>query len=300
MTLIKNLEQSVQDIDTKHILYVVKYLKHYGYLNKLNPNINEFIDAITLFQTTFDLTVDGVVGPQTLETTLIPRCGVPDYERASSNRNKWTKTNLTYYIKNRITNNEISVEDFDDSMEQVMSLLTDVCGLKICRTNDIRTANLVLDTGSSRRDGFGAPGGTLAWAYLPQGDNRQLLMKYDSREPWTLDFNSTSKINLIAVGSHEISHNLGLVHVNDRRALMYPMYQRHIWKPQSVYDIPELQKRYGKPTTQPEPDPEPDPPKPEEPSDPTDPASPSQTFTLKISGRDLKLQSDSHRIFPTA
>lgn len=245
------------DIDPENILYVLKYLQQYGYLSNLTESTEDFIKALKKFQAFFGLKEDGILGDKTIEQIFQPRCSVPDFISENASQYKWNKKSLTYYIKSRVRN--IHADDYDGIINECVQDCMKVCGLKITRTNSTN-ADLILDTGNSRRDELGTPGNVLGWAYLPMGDNSQLLMKLDLAENWVTSPNQNG-INLKSVMAHEFSagHMMGLPHYNNRCALMFPQYQKHVSTPQECYEIPELQSRYGKPQNEPN-DPPPPPP----------------------------------------
>lgn len=258
INLLSKLSSKIKDIDPEDILYTIRYLNQYGYLNNITESIEDFVSAVKKFQEFFDLKQDGILDDKTLNELRQPRCSMPDFISENSSQYKWNKDHITYYIKSRVRN--IHPDDYDGVIDECAKDCMSVCGIKISRTNSTN-ADLILDTGSSRRDELGTPGNVLGWAYLPMGDNRQLLMKLDLAENWTININEAG-IYLKSVIGHEAfsGHMMGLSHHNNRCALLFPQYQKHISTPQTCYEIPQLQDRYGKPQNNPEPDPEPDPP----------------------------------------
>ena len=268
------------DTTISDIVKVVSYLQHYGYLVKNRQlNVSDVIDAVAEFQAFIGLKKDGVPGPKTLSLVNTPRCGCPDFENLDGTRqpvssiNYWEGYELTYYIKSRDT--DMSASDWDAEKAAAFNAWEKVANLKFVRVNRENEANLILDTGYGRRDGFDGPGGTLAWAYLPPRPkySGQLLTKDDRGESWITRANRGRGIVMAAVGCHEIGHLLGLGHSRVNSALMAPYYNRSIWVPQRNDDIPRIQRLYGKPIV-PQP-PEPEPPQPEPPQD-------DETLTIVI------------------
>ncbi len=279
--LLSKVKSITRNIDPEDILFALEYLNKYGYLNNSADSVQEFLNSLTRFQDFFDITVDGELGEETLNEMRLPRCSMPDFITENSHQYKWTKKNLTYYIKSRV--NGIAPDDFDAVVEECAKDSMEICGLKFTRTNS-PNADLVLDTGRSRREQFGSPSGVLAWSEIPMGDNRQILMKLDLAEPWTIDINKPG-IYLKSVIAHETfsGHGVGLLHHKNKCALLFPQYQRHTNTPQKCYEIPQLQSRYGKPQAKPDPDPDPKP-------------DPPETTVIRIKGNIKDISIPGYRV----
>lgn len=129
------------------------------------------------------------------------------------------------------------------------------------------------------------PSGTLAWAQLPCGPDRQLESRMDASESWHFDPSTPpvrGKIHLGAVMCHENGHLLGLDHIPPSLgvALLNPTYRSTLLTPQTL-DINEGTLRYGPAADVIPPAPAP----PTDPSDPTvPPASPNELFLAIQSG----------------
>jgi predicted Zn-dependent protease len=126
----------------------------------------------------------------------------------------------------------------------------DVCGLEFKESSGSQDADILIIT--KRLDG---PGGTLADAQLPPGDNRQLLMRLDN-EAYTLTDNpSTGKqIDLGRVLLHEGGHTIGIGHLSSGN-VMQPSYSRLVEL--ELGDIKAAEFLYGKNTAPDDPDPDP-------------------------------------------
>jgi hypothetical protein len=133
-----------------------------------------------------------------------------------------------------------------------------VCAIVAEYTDDERRADLVIQAG--RIDGTS---GTLAWANLPCGPDRQLASRIDTAERYHLDPTvrpDRGTVHLGAVMCHEFGHVLGLDHdASPARSLLDPMYGADCLTPQA-WDIEQAVMRYGPPIgATPTPDPAPKP-----------------------------------------
>src|SRR5271165_3796933 len=71
---------------------------------------------------------------------------------------------------------------------------------------------------------FDGPGGILAHTFYPAPPNAESIagdMHFDGSEDWHIGANT----DLFTVAVHEAGHALGLAHVDDPTALMYPYYR---------------------------------------------------------------------------
>jgi len=245
----------------ENLEFAVNYLSFFGYLAvELIKNIDpETVKAaVKKFQKTFGLTSDGVVGPKTLRAMQEPRCGCPDHldkhnddhiqflkmaEVASENRDRWTKEGLTYAIE-RPLKCGIKPTEQTRIIDSAFLAWDNVCGIHLSRIDNVKAADIVISTGTGERHNFDGQGGVLAWAYMPQGDNRQLLMRFDQAETWVAGPRQRG-IMLHTVACHEFGHTLGLPHSTKPQALMAPYYNPFIANPQQDDDIPRIQKLYG-------------------------------------------------------
>ena len=252
--------------------FSVDYLSVFGYLAKYaidNVDIDDIKKAVKTFQGWFGLKRDGIVGPKTLKAMEAPRCGCPDIVQAENpehegyvqfmkvaeaNLTQWRKKGLKYYINSYVRG--LSQSEQQGVIAGAWRAWDTVCGISVERTTSSSNADLIMDTGEGRRSNFDGPGGTLAWAYLPSGNDRQLLMRFDLGETWITDPRQRG-ILLFNVACHEFGHMLGLDHSRKQGALMAPYYNPNIAKPQWDDDIPRVQARYGPETAPPPPDPDP-------------------------------------------
>ena len=154
---------------------------------------------------------------------------------------RWTKKNLTYYIEK--APKSIGMANFRAVVKDYFKNWEDVCGLTF-REIDQSNSDILISTGSGPGHNFDGSGGTLAWAYLPNGQDQQLLMRFDDAESFSMS--RTGGIYLEAVATHEFGHLIGISHAPQAGFLMSPYYDRDVFKPRS-WDITQAQSRYGKP-----------------------------------------------------
>ena len=198
-------------------------------------------ESVDAFQAFAGLRVTGQLDPATMDVLHTPRCGVSDVQRATADA-KWRKKRLTYSVQSRVPN--IDPATVDDILKAAWASWEAAADLKFTRV-EAGQADLIISTGRGSRAGFDGPGGTLAWAQLPSGNDQPLLMRFDVDERWN------TEIMLLNVAAHEFGHLIGLDHdAQNSGSLMAPFYSRRIATPQAN-DIRRAQAYYGPPTTLP-------------------------------------------------
>lgn len=222
---------------------VLQFLIGFGYLpaDATAPTR----EAIAAAQIAYGLEPTGEVDAMTARLwARTPRCGFSDAQAVGFN--KWGLPKLSWFIANYPVGLGLTKADYRGCVERAFGSWSAVCGLQFEQADDAN-ANIVLSTGRGRRAGFDGPSGTLAYAYLPQGENfrGKLDLVMDLDEPWALDEarNGVLTTNVLA---HEIGHTLGLDHTRAAGSLMLPTYSPRITKPQQD-DIRRVVDRYGKP-----------------------------------------------------
>lgn len=236
----------------------VNYLMLFGYLAKEvieHVSADDIARAVKAFQRLFGIKPDGLVGPRTLRAMAYPRCGCPDVvipntpyakllKAAQTNLPAWRKRDVTYYIDSYVAG--LGKSDQQAIIAQAWQAWTNVCGIRVLGTGSAQSADIIITTGSGPQDNFDGPGGTLAWAYIPDGNDRQLLMKFDMSESWSGSM-SQRGILMLNVATHEFGHLLGLDHSRVPAALMAAFYNPGVGTPQWNDDIPRVRARYGNP-----------------------------------------------------
>lgn len=201
--------------------------------------------------------------------TMTRRCGNPDNQQLSESAtllNKWAQekqNNLTYVVVRYV--NGIDPEVQEEIIANAWQLWEQACNLSLTRilNSEVQDADIVISASANRREEFGTVGNVLAWCELPQGPNhrQQLLCKLDLAERWLVSTGQSQGqgVYLLNVLTHEFGHGLGLSHTQIKGELMFPIYASQVFAPQKNYDVPEVQKRYGKPKPPTEPIPTPPP-----------------------------------------
>lgn len=256
------------------VVAAARYLKAYGLLpvdapETLGGSLN---DALAAFQESLGLPVSGVPDGPTVHAMQAPRCGCSDALPVGLDLAKWTKPVLRYYVENYVGGLDRAVQQ--EVFAKGWMGWSNVCGIRIGAAPTANDADIVISVGRGRPHDFDGPGRTLAWAELPQGNNAQLLMRFDLDEAWIVD-PGRHGILMQNVFNHESGHLLGLSHSRVPGALMAPIYNPSVVWPQANDDVVEVQKRYGRPVVV-----------------PTEPPATNE-YTIRVKG---EVSIDGHRI----
>lgn len=238
--------------------FTLSYLDAFGYLTKeleqwKDISLGDIVEAVKDFQKMFGLRSTGKVCVKTVRAMEAPRCGCPDHCRdhdsntirikqfVNANLARWQKDSLKYAITEYVPG--VSKPDFESTMFNAFQAWTRYGNIEVqpTRTNQ---ADIVIMAGRGRQSNFDGPGGTLAWAYLPNGNDAQLQMRFDLDETWILNPQMRGTL-LFNVACHEFGHLFGLDHSKVQSALMAPYYNASIQVPQQNDDVPRFQARYG-------------------------------------------------------
>lgn len=195
------------------------------------------------------LKADGEIGPATEALLETPRCGVADrMARAEANWPAACRHDLTFApLFERLA--PLNPQDTIGALRDACAAWTVELELKI--TVDVslgRNAHIWADKAALR-------GSTLAWSYLAQNScAASLEQRYNTGVSWT-------RVFLQGVSCHELGHALGLGHLNDPRALMYPYARPEIFQPHELDIEAAIRVGYERRTGEPAP-PVPKPPEP--------------------------------------
>jgi hypothetical protein len=246
---------------------VAEYLTHYGYIDPrflavgitIHERIEHIKRALALFQSIAGVNANGEIDVQTLAKMTEPRCGCTDAQRSlvSIEEARWRKNRLTYFVAAYVRG--ISQSDQDDLIRLAWNDWQAAADVVLTPVMSQQGADIVISTGRGPSQGMDGGGGTLAWAFLPNGSDQQLLMRFDIDERWVAG-NPQGGILFRNVACHEFGHLLGLDHSRTSSALMAPFYSAIIISPQANDDIPRIRQLYGAAQTPVPPPPTPAPP----------------------------------------
>ncbi|KAM5180549.1 stromelysin-1-like [Mantella aurantiaca] len=197
-----------------------------------NTNISETISQTQQF---FSLKTTGK--PDT------PRCGFQNVLNRSLESRRWRKNNLTYRIVNYTS--DMNRSKVDEVIEKALKVWSNVTPLTFTQvhagTSDIK----ILFEKQFHNDfyPFDGPGNILGQAFLPEngvgGD-----VHFDDGETWTYE---PTGHNLFSMAVHLLGHSLGLLHSNNSKALMFPVYKFFSTKTFQLpkEDLHRIQEIYG-------------------------------------------------------
>lgn len=255
----KTRDAAVHTPDERVAGFSLSYLDAFGYLkdeiNQWNDiTVGDIANAIGQFQDMFGLKKTKTLDIKTVRAMEAPRCGCPDIIRdrhvqakglrdfVKTNLPRWQKTGITFTISDYLPG--IAKADMDVLVQAAFNKWTQYSDVSVAPAVGSMTPDIVISYGQGAQSNFDGPGGTLAWAYLPTGQDQQLLMRFDVDETWVTSPQQRGII-IHNVAAHEFGHLLGLDHSKISSALMAPYYNAAIDTPQPNDDIPRFQARYG-------------------------------------------------------
>ncbi|XP_026443033.1 metalloendoproteinase 2-MMP-like [Papaver somniferum] len=247
---------------------VKKYLKRFGYLNDVNPSAEHAYDdvfddvleyEIKTYQLNYGINATGSLHAETVRQMMMPRCGradVVDSEPgkrkndqdvlAASAPEKWSSSHLTYrFNSNSTILDKVDTETLKYAISQAFAKWEAVSNFKFTEeTNEDVGADMVIgfhkgDLGDGSK--FDGQMGVVAHAF-PPNDGR---FYFDAGDKWSTHPESDT-MDLESVAAHEIGHLLGLEHIFEQNAIMYPVFQPGSTKRQvQVNDVKALRAIYG-------------------------------------------------------
>ena len=245
----------------------MKYLVRFGYIENQDAKVKEIpADVLTKFQEFHGIATTGVLDDATLELMKLPRCRVKDFQPDVSHRScrhltmpnskplaynwgKWDKTTLTWRVTQYSRRSGMPKELVHEGLRRAFSKWERHSPIRFewveTGVPDIEIRWEMEEHGDG--DEFDGEGGTLAHAFLPNGDRISGDLHFDDAEMWTLGTADVG-VNLTQVAAHEVGHSLGMLHSKDPTALMAPVYRGYM--PDFDLcpdDIERIQALYGKP-----------------------------------------------------
>lgn len=170
-------------------------------------------------------------------------CGTNDPLIASVVRG-WGKRTITWAVAGSLP--AVSAADLRAAVRNALDVWADATTLRFEEARQGSAADLLVTTG--RIDG---PLSVLAWCELPDGSDRQLTMKLDTSERFSLR-PARGQIGLMEVILHEFGHGLGLDHDQPGSgSVMAPAYAG--LRELQPNDRARIQKLYGAAAPPPEP-----------------------------------------------
>ncbi|KAI3890598.1 hypothetical protein MKX03_036146 [Papaver bracteatum] len=269
----------LQDLEGSHIgqtalgLHnVKKYLKRFGYLNDGNPSAvhayDDEFDAvlqyeIKTYQLNYGIDATGSLDAETVKQMMMPRCGRADVvdaptfmesgkgkkkqdEPAARTPGKWSSAHLTYrFSSNSNMSDTVDNQSLKYAISQAFGRWEAVSNFKFTEeTNDDVGTDMVI--GFHKGDhGYGSSFdgqiGIVAQAF-PPNDGR---FYFNAENKWSTSPGSDT-MDLESVAAHEIGHLLGLAHLFEPNAIMYPLFQPGSTKRRvQVNDVKALRAIYG-------------------------------------------------------
>ncbi|XP_041478202.1 72 kDa type IV collagenase-like [Lytechinus variegatus] len=228
------------------------------------PSKKRVMSKLDQLQTYLRVPVTGRIDEATIEAMRRPRCGRADpdiaelnetenegeidvQEEENSGRRKkqkrrrhkryalagdrWSKKHITYRIDNYPTSVWIPRKKVQDSISRALQMWSDVTPLEFRMLDDWdiddEDADIYVSFSKYRHGDpypFDGPDGTIAHAYLPNGQFGDLDgdVHFDDSEYFSYD--GESGYNLFKVAAHELGHSLGLEHSHTMGSIMVPDY----------------------------------------------------------------------------
>ena len=173
-------------------------------------------------------------------------CVFSDMTRVNTDLGKWDKDTLTYYIDTNSTN-QLTPAEIKLAVSKAFSEWSNHSTLTFIETNS-NTADLRIKFVNSANHGDGQlfDNGQAAHSFPPKEDTYKGEMHLWNAYEWSTD-ESSNKMDLQAVVTHEIGHLLGLNHSDMNYACMYATYNKNHMRTLHIDDCKRIWILYGFP-----------------------------------------------------
>lgn len=209
-----------------------------------SPIKDAYQKAVASWQDFHGRPVTGTLSAFDQNYMVQPRCGIADIMEVSGDGvRQWGIKEITvsqYMSAAGMTN--LNAQQIIDAYQGAVDSWNAVCGLKMRVVEWTGTGKTNIWARAAVIDGRGS---TLAWSYLPNDDSgasTRLEQRFDPGENWNKQY-------FQGVAAHELGHAIGLDHINNQSALLYPYARQGVFLPQKL-DIAQVVKRYGNPSPQ--------------------------------------------------
>ncbi|MCH7944758.1 MAG: BREX-3 system P-loop-containing protein BrxF [Armatimonadetes bacterium] len=166
----------------------------------------------------------------------------------STTEKKWAKQDLTWGV---VSSGQFTIAEVEAAMEIATDLWGDASALTFTQADDAATADLKVSFstgahGAEPDEDFDGSGGVLAHAFFPGIADFEGELHCDDDDPFTTDISQArSRVHLAFVLTHELGHNLGLLHSEVDAAIMAPTYKAWTTPALDADDIDGIQALYG-------------------------------------------------------
>lgn len=228
--------EELLDILPDDAAWLLAYLRYYGYGDLLGAGLR-------MLRTMLGHDEGWTFAQTVRHLRSAKRCGCKDVPSGTEAlRGQWNKKNLTWRLVDPLPTLEVGHQV--ESLKWALSQWSGACGLTFTQVATGQ-ADIAVSMGRGRADNFDGPGGTLAWFYLPSGNDLPLHGKFDQDERWTIE-PKQGAIRHPLVSLHELGHALGLQHDNTPNQVMNPFYNERLTTLQGN-DVSRIRALYGAP-----------------------------------------------------
>ncbi len=225
-----------------------RYLSQSGYFAEEIDGVfgPQTEDALRAFQEAYQLPVTGEFDATTRELIESPQCGMPDQTQSSLAATRWDKNHL-FFSFDEVTE-DLGLEEIQEAFRAAFAAWSGVCGISF--SEDASSADITIRFVTGEHgdgDPFETQSNVLAHAFYPPPNSLAGDIHINDAFVWDVNIPTTiGSQDLVAVAMHEIGHSLGLVHTEERGAVMFrtlfngrrQLHEEDIERIQSFYPLP--------------------------------------------------------------